>query len=272
VEGAMSEMRADINVLRQQLGRVALNPILAMDPDQLWEHAAPPSLEGMGRGAALDDGGHGSGGHRGFPQHRRMSMEGDLALTTPSAMGTSSKQDLTQLGVDFGGGQCRGGHDSPGSYVPRPKMDFPVFEGERPKTWKRKCESYFCVFSTSPEHWFDTAMMHFSGGALLWLENCGVDVEHLTWEGLCARVCDQFGRDEFQKLLKQLFHLKQSGFVAEYVQEFTELMHSLQAHTTAWDPELFPSRFVDGLRDEIKRVVIVHQPRNLDAVVSLALL
>jgi hypothetical protein len=51
VEGAMSKMRADINVLRQQLGHVALNPILAMDPDQLWERAAPPSLEGMGRGA-----------------------------------------------------------------------------------------------------------------------------------------------------------------------------------------------------------------------------
>jgi hypothetical protein len=114
--------------------------------------------------------------------------------------------------------------------------------------------------------------MHFSGGAQLWLENCGVDVEHLTWEGLCARVCDQFGRDEFQKLLRQLFHLKQNGSVAGYVQEFTELMHSLRAHTTAWDPELFPSRFVDGLRDEIKVVVIVHQPRDLDAAVSLALL
>jgi hypothetical protein len=69
-----------------------------------------------------------------------------------------------------------------------------------------------------------------------------------------------------------LFHLKQVGSVAEYVQEFTELMHSLRTHTDAWDPELFPSHFFDGLKDEIKVVVLVHQPRDLDVAVSLALL
>jgi hypothetical protein len=35
---------------------------------------------------------------------------------------------------------------------------------------------------------------------------------------------------------------------------------------------LFPSHFVDGLKDEIKVVVLVHQPWDLDAAVSLALL
>jgi hypothetical protein len=64
-----------------------------------------------------------------------------------------------------------------------------------------------------------------------------------------------------------LFHLKQLGSGTEYVQEFTELMHALKAHTSAWDPELFPSRFVDGLKNEIKVVVIVHQSRNLEAAV-----
>jgi hypothetical protein len=35
---------------------------------------------------------------------------------------------------------------------------------------------------------------------------------------------------------------------------------------------LFPSRFVDGLKDEIKVVIIVHQPKDLESAVSLALL
>jgi hypothetical protein len=274
VNGAMSEMRADINVLRQQLGRVALNPILAMDPDQLRERAAPPHPETMGGEAALGDGSRGPAGHRGSTQPRGLSLESDPALPMPPVMGTSFKPDCFSPSFDLGGGQCRGGHASSGSFVPRPRMDFPGFEGERPKSWKRQCESYFRIFSISPEHWVDTATMHFSGGggALLWLENCGLDVEHITWEGLCSRVCAQFGKDEFQRLLRQLFHMRQSGSVAEYVQEFTELMHSLRAHTTAWDPELFPSRFVDGLKDEIKVVVIVHQPHDLDSAVSLALL
>jgi hypothetical protein len=151
-------------------------------------------------------------------------------------------------------------------------MDFPAFEGDRPKSWKRQCESYFRVFEIHPELWVDTATMHFTGSALLWLENCGMDVEKMGWNELCALVCEQFGRGEFQKLLRQLFHPKQLGTVVEYIQEFTEVMHALKAHTSAWDPELFPSRFVDGLKDEIRVVVLVHQPKDLDSSISLALL
>ena len=103
----------------------------------------------------------------------------------------------------------RAGSSSGGTRVPRPHMDFPAFVGERPKSWKRQCESYFRVFDIQPECWVDTATMHFSGGAMLWLENCGVDIEKLSWNNLCKLVCEQFGRDEFQKLLRQLFHLKQ---------------------------------------------------------------
>lgn len=166
----------------------------------------------------------------------------------------------------------REGSGSGGGRVPRPKMVFPAFAGERPKSWKRQCESDFRVFDIQSDLWVDTTTMHFSGGAQLWLENPGLDVENLSWSELCALVCDQFGRDEFQKLLRQLFHLKQIGSVVDYIQEFTEVMHALKAHTSNWDPELFPSRFVDGLKDEIRVVVLVHQPKDLDSAVSLALL
>lgn len=49
-------------------------------------------------------------------------------------------------------------------------------------------------------------------------------------------------------------------------------MHALIAHSTTWDPALFPSRFVDGLKDEIRAVVIVYNPKDLDTAVSLAYL
>ena len=48
-----------------------------------------------------------------------------------------------------------------------------------------------------PENWVDTATMHFSGPAQLWMENCGFEVEKLEWGELCSLVCEQFGRDEF---------------------------------------------------------------------------
>lgn len=49
-------------------------------------------------------------------------------------------------------------------------------------------------------------------------------------------------------------------------------MHALIAHSTTWDPALFPSHFVDGLKDEIRAVVIVYNPKDLDTAVSLAYL
>jgi hypothetical protein len=153
-----------------------------------------------------------------------------------------------------------------------PKLDFPAFTGERLKSWKHECESYFRVFRVPPENWVDTATMHFTGNAQLWIENSDLNLTQISWGSLCAVVCDQFGRDEFQKLLRQLFHLKQRGTVAEYVQDFMEMMHALRVHSTAWDPKLFPSRFVDGLKDQIRVVVLVHQPTDLDDAISLALL
>jgi hypothetical protein len=266
VDGALHEIRNDISTLRQQLGRVALNPILGLDPATLGARAVAPALEGPGHAAeTIGDGGRGPVGHGEHHLHRRAS-DGDLSLMTPPANGMLHDPYLESNFLRRGGLGVGGGR------VPRPKMDFPAFDGERPKTWKRQCEAYFRVFEIQANSWVDTATMHFTGAASMWLDNCGVEIEKLTWVELCTLVCDQFGRDEFQRLLRQLFHLKQIGSVAEYIQEFNEVMHALKAHSTAWDPELFPSRFVDGLKDEIRVVVIVHQPKNLDAAVSLALL
>jgi hypothetical protein len=69
-----------------------------------------------------------------------------------------------------------------------------------------------------------------------------------------------------------IFPSEAIGSIPKYVQEFTELMHALRAHTSAWYPDLFPSRSVDGLKDEIKAMVFVHQLKSLESAVSLALL
>ena len=151
-------------------------------------------------------------------------------------------------------------------------MDFPQFWGERPRSWKRNCESYFQVFRLDPVLWVDTAAMHFTGAAMVWLENSDFDLRHMEWEHFCTTVCEQFERNEFTVLLRQLFHLKQTDSVTDYTTKFTEIMHSLLAHSTTWDPALFPSRFVDGLHDDIRDVVLVHNPKDLDTAVSLAYL
>uniref|UniRef100_A0A453PRQ0 Retrotransposon gag domain-containing protein n=2 Tax=Aegilops tauschii subsp. strangulata TaxID=200361 RepID=A0A453PRQ0_AEGTS len=114
--------------------------------------------------------------------------------------------------------------------------------------------------------------MHFTGATMVWLENNEFDLRHMEWEFFCSVVYGQFERNEFSGLSRQLFHLRQTDSVSDYTARFTEIMHSLLAYSTTWDHALFPSRYVDGLRDEIRVVVLVHNPKDLNTVVSLAFL
>lgn len=107
---------------------------------------------------------------------------------------------------------------------------------------------------------------------MAWLENNDFDLNRMDWGKFCTVVREQFELNEFAGLLRQLFHLRQTDSVADYTTRFTEIMHSLLAHSTTWDPSLFPSRFVDGLRDDIRVVVLLHNPKGLDTAVSLAYL
>ena len=134
VDGALQELRGDLSTLRQQLGRVALNPILSVDPATLHPHlAASTTFEAGGVGVTHGDPGRGPGGHRGFQHHRGLSA-GEVPLTTPPINGTLPNSDPY---TDSGAFMHRGSSSSSGNFGPRPKINFPVFIGERPKSWKK---------------------------------------------------------------------------------------------------------------------------------------
>ena len=73
-------------------------------------------------------------------------------------------------------------------------------------------------------------------------------------------------------MIRRLRNLRQSGTLLEYVESFSNLMHQMLAHNPNIDHEIFLTTFVDGLKDDIKSVVMIQQPHDLETVVSLALL
>jgi hypothetical protein len=58
--------------------------------------------------------------------------------------------------------------------------------------------------------------------------------------------------------------------VAEYAAQFTVAMNSLIDYHKSWDPLYFVTKFVDGLPYDIRLVVMVQQPRDLETDVVLA--
>jgi hypothetical protein len=153
-----------------------------------------------------------------------------------------------------------------------PQISFPQFDGHHPKMWKAKCESYFEVFKTPSTLWVKLASMHFVGSSAFWWQSVDPGARPPSWRELCSAVCARFERDQHNHLIHQFFHIKQTDSVSEYVDEFDSLMHQILAHDPLFSTSAIINRFVDGLRSDIKTIVFIHRPLDLDTAVSLALL
>ena len=80
------------------------------------------------------------------------------------------------------------------------------------------------------------------------------------------------GHDPSNPIIRQFFHVKQTGSLLEYVEAFDELVHQLLGYDPYFSPTVITSRFVDSLKTSIKSVVLLHRPKVLDTASSLAIL
>jgi hypothetical protein len=116
------------------------------------------------------------------------------------------------------------------------------------------------------------ATMHFKGAAAHWLQSLHHHVRAATWTELCSWIHNRFSHDQHDSLLRQLFHIKQAGTVQDYIDRFTALVDQLIAYgQSEADHCYFTTIFIDGLRD-IKCIVLVQCPTDLDTASTLALL
>jgi transposase InsO family protein len=153
-----------------------------------------------------------------------------------------------------------------------PKLAFPVFAGDNPRLWISHCEAYFDMYSVDSSAWVRIASMHLSPIVACWFQSVQRKYVDISWPLLCKLLHDRFDRDQYQALLRQLFRIRQIGTVAEYIDRFSTLVDQLTAYNAAHDPLYFTTRFVDGLRGDIRAVVLIQRPTDLDTACTLALL
>jgi hypothetical protein len=60
--------------------------------------------------------------------------------------------------------------------------------------------------------------------------------------------------------------------VLEYQVEFEHLAHGLLLYNNGYDDTYFVTRFVAGLKEDIRRVIVLHRPKNVDTASALALI
>jgi hypothetical protein len=213
-------------------------------------------------------------GHRVDNQFRETGFRSVLAYTQLPGKGTFSDStnvpsyDLPKFTSHrFAGSSGPATGSSSGQW---PKIPFPRFDGENPKLWQSRCETYFDMCAVDRSNWVRIASMYFDKAAARWLQSVEDRAKFMDWSLFCKLVHDRFGRDQHELLIRQLFHIKQTGTVAEYVEDFAQLVDQLFAYTSTTDPLYYTLRFIDGLRDDIKSIVLVQRPQDLDTACVLA--
>jgi hypothetical protein len=110
------------------------------------------------------------------------------------------------------------------------------------------------------------------GSAALWYQTMQSDIIKMSWDTFATTLCNRFDKDEHNHLIRHFFHIKQSSSVTEYVELFSGLVHQILAHDPAFPQTVITNRFLDGLKQEIRAVIMIHRPQTLDTASSLALL
>jgi hypothetical protein len=111
------------------------------------------------------------------------------------------------------------------------------------------------MYQVSYENWAKFATLHFVGNAALWLQTYEALHSVETWPELCIAVHSKFGKDKYQEHLEELEGLRQIASVEEYYTKFEELMHRVLVYNQAYDETYFVTKFVGGLKTEIKAAI-----------------
>jgi hypothetical protein len=74
-------------------------------------------------------------------------------------------------------------------------------------------------------------------------------------------VCERFEKDQHNILIRHFFRVKQTESVVDYIERFDTLVHQILAYDPKFSTVTITNRFIDGLKDEIQAMVLVHNPQ-----------
>jgi hypothetical protein len=114
--------------------------------------------------------------------------------------------------------------------------------------------------------------MQFTSAARRWFQSVERELMKQDWPNFCRIIRERFCRYQHELFIRQMFHIRQTTTVQDYVDRFIDLIEQLLAYTPNPDHLSYTTRFIDGLRDDIRAIILVQRPPDLDTACTLALL
>lgn len=106
---------------------------------------------------------------------------------------------------------------------PSTKGSLSSFVGDNPRGWCTRAKKYFNMYSIEQSLWISVSKMNFDGPASLWYQSIEPQVAECSWSDFIALIHDHFDWDRHESLICQLFHIKETSTVTDYVSRFIEL-------------------------------------------------
>jgi hypothetical protein len=267
-EGVLDDMRLKVLKLNKQLDRSLIEQSISA-PGLL---SSSSSMEQADQHVTADDKAARPSGH-GAPTSQRENEFGRVyTLTHSPANGTDPPPKFHGTAYDLWMSRNKppDPHQWPTGHMP--KFPFPTFHGENVRLWISNAEDYFDMYQVEPHLWLKIAKQQFKDAAAHWIQSIEPELPKLAWPTFCRLLHERFGRDQHQSLIRQLFHIYQTTTVSDYITQFSVLIDKLKAYNPNIDMLYYTTRFLDGLRDDIRSVIVVQRPQNLDTAYTLALL
>ncbi|KAK1650458.1 hypothetical protein QYE76_068263 [Lolium multiflorum] len=151
-----------------------------------------------------------------------------------------------------------------------PKMDFPKFDGTDARIWVDGCESYFSLYDIPANFKVVSATLHMVGDAAHWFHAYKLAHEWPNWGKFREAVLAEFDRNVYRDRMKELMVLKQRGTVEEYRREFNQLVYQLRLYEPAVSETMLVTRFVMGLKEELKPAVEIQLPNTVSEAAAYA--
>ena len=211
-------------------------------------------------------------GHGDLQRHRGLAAGIPVIPAPTPVTGAIDFQTPVHLRSNFAERECTANQLFSQLGQTNPSLQFPLFDGENPQLWQTLAEQYYSMFAVHTSYWVPMATLNFVGAPKVWLHSVRKKLAGLDWMSFCTLLCTRFGRDRHQLLIRQFYALRQRDTVTDYIEKFEHIMNNLVAYSDAIHPLYFLTRFIEGLRSEIRAVVLVQRPTDLDAACALALL
>lgn len=125
---------------------------------------------------------------------------------------------------------------------------------------------------TLPHQWISFTSGLFEGPTTRWLESVQRRAPHATWVDFCNLRQSIFGHNRHQKLLRQMFHIRKTESVEDYVERFSQLYDQISVYEEEPNTVHYVTRFMEGLTPSVRLLVGIQQPEDLDSAYALAVL